>query len=159
MAKKLRQVLLLLLLAPVLPILALSPFSHAYVNRVALRKARDEAHKGNPRVNKELLELLSKHEREFVNAGNSADAISTYHVLNGIDLYDYAHNYHPDHAQGVPRFGYTLVNEWYENGSSGPEIVLATPKTTKPAAKIALELLVTPRDAESGEVATLSSPI
>ena len=38
-----------------------------------------------------------------------------------IDLYDYAHNYHPDHAQGVPRFGYTLVNEWYENRSKYPE--------------------------------------
>lgn len=121
MVKKLRRVLLLLLLAPVLPILGLSPFSHAYVNRLALRKARDEEDKGNPRVNRELLQLLSKHEREFVNAGNSADAISTYHVLNGIDLYDYAHNYHPDHAQGVPRFGYTLVNEWYENRSKYPE--------------------------------------
>lgn len=125
MVKKLRRMLLWLLLAPVFAIVGLSPFSHAYVNRLALRKARDEECKGNPRVNRELLRLVSEHEKEFVDAGNSADAISTYHVLNGIDLYDYAHNYHPDHAQGVPRFGYTLVTEWYENRSKYPEHHLA----------------------------------
>lgn len=123
--KKLGRMLLWLLLAPVFPIVGFSPFSHAYVNRLALRKARDEECKGNPRVNRELLTLVSEHEKEFVDAGNSADAISTYHVLNGVDLYDYAHNYHPDNAQGVPRFGYTLVTEWYENRSKYPEHHLA----------------------------------
>ncbi|NPV81341.1 MAG: hypothetical protein HPY52_13890 [Firmicutes bacterium] len=123
--EKFKSLFLLMLLLPVFPVIALSPFSHAYVNRLALKRAKDEKKNGNHQINRELLQIVSAHENEFINAGNSADAISTYHILNGIDLYDYAHNCHPDNARGIPRFGYALVDEWNGNRSKYPESHLA----------------------------------
>ena len=123
--EKLRRLFLLVLLLPVFPVVALSPFSHAYVNRLALKRAKAEKENGNRAINEELLQLVLAHEDEFINAGNSADAISTYHILNGIDLYDYAHNSHPDNARGVPLFGYALVDEWNGKRSEYPESHLA----------------------------------
>ncbi|MEA4883257.1 MAG: hypothetical protein VB144_06310 [Clostridia bacterium] len=136
-----------MLLFPVMPILGFGPFSHPYVNRLALRKAKAKlaadvsegegpgpadalvAATGSggvqPRVNAELLALVLSHEHEFVNAGNAADCVSTYHVLNGIDLYDYAHNYHPDDASGTPVFGYALVDEWNQHRGDYPASHLA----------------------------------
>ena len=48
----------------------------------------------------------------FIFAGNSADAISMYHILNKVSMYDYAHNAIPDTYSGCPQFGYALIDEW-----------------------------------------------
>lgn len=66
-------------------------------------------------VNKELLALLTSSpevENAYILAANSADAISSYHTLNNFTAYDYTHNSIPDHAQGLPSFGYTLIETW-----------------------------------------------
>ncbi len=66
-------------------------------------------------INKELLALLTSSpevENAYILAANSADAISSYHTLNNFTAYDYTHNSIPDHAQGMPNFGYTLIDTW-----------------------------------------------
>ncbi|MGE5586619.1 MAG: zinc dependent phospholipase C family protein [Clostridia bacterium] len=71
--------------------------------------------RGERAVNRELLALLTSSpevENAYILAANSADAISSYHTLNNFTAYDYTHNSIPDHAQGVPNFGYTLIDTW-----------------------------------------------
>ncbi|MGE5584844.1 MAG: zinc dependent phospholipase C family protein [Bacillota bacterium] len=66
-------------------------------------------------INNDLLALLTSSpevEKAYILAANSADAISSYHTLNNFTAYDYTHNSIPDHAHGVPNFGYTLIDTW-----------------------------------------------
>jgi hypothetical protein len=111
------------------------PFTHVHINRTALQRAKeldadrggdaelsgnacgDEAHpeRGERTINQELLALLTSSpevENAYILAANSADAISSYHTLNNFTAYDYTHNSIPDHAQGIPNFGYTLIDTW-----------------------------------------------
>lgn len=95
----------LVLLLPVAPLLGWGPFTHVYTARLAWKKVQD-----NPGVAaNDLPERLNGQEEAFWRAAVSADAISTYHVLRGCALYDYMHNWIPDRADGVPRFGYALI--------------------------------------------------
>ncbi len=112
---RLRRLALLALLAPVFPAFMWGPFTHVAINRAALKRAKELARDGDPAINAELVGLLSSSddvERSYVLAANSADAISSYHTLNGADTYDYAHNSVPDDVRGLPSFGYTLVDTW-----------------------------------------------
>lgn len=117
----LRKVLTLLrlgLLLPVLPVIWFGPITHPEINRRALRKAKELKAAGGA-VNTKLLRAVSQNEEAFVFGGNSADAISTQHVLNGIAIYDYAHNQIPNLADGSPLFGYRLITKWLEH-ENGP---------------------------------------
>jgi len=114
LVKRIMKCLRLAVLLPLLPALNWGPFTHPYINKRALEKANDKVGKSSDHgINLDTLRLLNKHSTEFIWGGNSADAVSAYHLLNdGIAIYDYAHNYVPDNARGVPEFGYRLVNEW-----------------------------------------------
>ena len=106
----------LLLMVPVLPCFLWGPFMHPYVNFRALKKARKEAEEGDSSVNMELVEACEENLDDYVFGGNSADTVSTNHVTTGLTIYDYAHNAVPDHAKGVPFFGYALVDQWKQEG-------------------------------------------
>ncbi|MHB8927851.1 MAG: hypothetical protein ACYC9Q_09390, partial [Bacillota bacterium] len=106
------------LLMPVLPVIWFGPITHPEINRRALQKAKELKAAGGA-VNTKLLRVVSQNEEAFVFGGNSADAISTQHVLNGIAIYDYAHNQIPNSADGSPLFGYRLIAKWLEN-ENGP---------------------------------------
>ena len=94
-------------LLPLAPLLGWGPFTHIEVARLAWRKM-----KNSPDVAaNDLAERLEGHEDTFARAATSADAISAHHVLKGCPLYDYMHNWIPDNAHGVPRFGYALVQQ------------------------------------------------
>ncbi|NPV54007.1 MAG: hypothetical protein HPY71_10845 [Firmicutes bacterium] len=93
----------------------MGPFTHPYINMRALDRAKRLARGGDPGLNRALLEMLTSGrdiERLFIYAGNSADVISTYHIINRqFFAYDYAHNNNPDDVTGIPNFGYSLVDE------------------------------------------------
>lgn len=111
------------LVLPLLPVLGWGPATHPLLNKWALERAREERDRGNGRVNPEILARLSSHRETYFFAGNSADVISLYHLgSGGTSIYDYAHNYHPDHARGIPVFGYTLIDEWLEAARGNREI-------------------------------------
>ncbi|MGC7847794.1 zinc dependent phospholipase C family protein [Desulforudis sp. 1088] len=114
LVKRIVKCLRLAVLLPLLPALNWGPFTHPYINKRALEKANDKVGKSSDHgINLDTLRLLNKHSTEFIWGGNSADAVSAYHLLNDdIGIYDYAHNYVPDNARGVPEFGYRLINEW-----------------------------------------------
>ncbi|HHV63115.1 MAG TPA: hypothetical protein GXX51_10820 [Firmicutes bacterium] len=101
----------------------MGPFTHPYVNMRALGRARKLAREGDARLNRELLGMLTSSrdvERLFIYAGNSADVISAYHIINRqFSAYDYAHNNNPDDVSGVPNFGYSLVDECRPNAGGG----------------------------------------
>lgn len=94
------------LLGPALPLLGWGPFTHMHVTRLAWRKAQEHS----STAANDLLDRLAGQEEILVRASVSADAISSYHVLNASSLYDYMHNWIPDNAYGMPRFGYALVS-------------------------------------------------
>lgn len=106
------------LLLPVLPVIWFGPITHPEINRRALRRAKELKAAGGA-VNTKLLRVVSQNEEAFVFGGNSADAISTQHVLNGIAIYDYAHNQIPNLGDGSPLFGYRLIAKWLEH-ENGP---------------------------------------
>ncbi|MDI6906352.1 MAG: zinc dependent phospholipase C family protein, partial [Thermoanaerobacterales bacterium] len=111
--RRLRVLLQRALLLPLLPGLAWGPFTHAYINRRALEKAGQALASGTAAINPATYDILARHQDAFLSGANSADAISTYHLTTqGVAIYDYAHNYVPDNARGIPLFGYRLVNEW-----------------------------------------------
>ncbi|MDI7246079.1 MAG: hypothetical protein QME92_01195 [Bacillota bacterium] len=132
-----RRVILGALLGPIFPAFMWGPFTHVHINRTALQKAKEFAAGHGPNgpgaeggadtqhgavggdgaggINKELVALLTSSpdvENAYILAANSADAISSYHTLNNFTAYDYTHNFIPDNAQGIPNFGYTLVDTW-----------------------------------------------
>ncbi|MEW5866734.1 MAG: hypothetical protein AB1774_07755 [Bacillota bacterium] len=112
---RLRRLILGVLLGPILPAFMWGPFTHVHVNRTALKKAKDLSDGSDATINSELVTLLTSSEeveRSYILAANSADAISSYHTLNNFTAYDYTHNSIPDNAQGIPNFGYTLVDTW-----------------------------------------------
>ncbi|MEW6228481.1 MAG: hypothetical protein AB1700_10440 [Bacillota bacterium] len=112
---RLRRLILGVLLGPILPAFMWGPFTHVHINRTALKKAKDLSDGGDAAVNSELVNLLTSSEeveRSYILAANSADAISSYHTLNNFTAYDYTHNSIPDNAQGIPNFGYALVDTW-----------------------------------------------
>ncbi|NLM38832.1 MAG: hypothetical protein GX205_02165 [Firmicutes bacterium] len=117
---KLRRLLTLTLMLPVLPCFMWGPFMHPYINLRALRKARDRADEGDASINMELVEACEGNLDHFVYGANSADTISTNHVTTGLTIYDYAHNAVPDNAQGLPFFGYALIDQWQRSSSSKP---------------------------------------
>ena len=117
---KLRRLLTLTLMLPVLPCFMWGPFMHPYINLRALRKARDRADEGDASINMELVEACEDNLDHFVYGANSADTISTNHVTTGLTIYDYAHNAVPDNAQGLPFFGYALIDQWQRSSSSKP---------------------------------------
>jgi len=104
-----------LLLLPLLPVLSWGPATHPLINARALERAKAELQKNNPRINPEIVTRLSRQREAYVYGGNSADVIAVYHLgSGGSAIYDYAHNYYPDHAGGIPLFGYSLIDEWQE---------------------------------------------
>ncbi|MDA8096818.1 MAG: hypothetical protein M0028_04505 [Clostridia bacterium] len=130
MWERLRRFIVRVLLLPILPALAWGPATHPYINKRALEIAEAEVKKGNPAVNREIVVLLTRNRDTYIFGGNSADAISSYHILSGMAVYDYAHNYFPDTASGTPVFGYKLVDEWYrsrlgEREAAYPEVDFA----------------------------------
>lgn len=115
MRTKLKKLARFILLLPVFPLFWWGPVTHPYINRMALKKAKDELEKGNTEINKDMLDRIETNEDVFVFAGNSADAITTHHILNNISIYDYAHNALPnDDYKSTPEFGYTLIDEWIQ---------------------------------------------
>ncbi|MBE0466521.1 MAG: zinc dependent phospholipase C family protein [Candidatus Desulforudis sp.] len=111
--RRLRSILWRVVLLPLLPVLEWGPATHPLITRQALERAETELGKGNPQVNPEIVELLSRHREAYVYGSNSADVISVYHIgSGGSAIYDYAHNFYPDHAGGTPVFGYALIDEW-----------------------------------------------
>ncbi|MDI6824535.1 MAG: hypothetical protein QME93_04540 [Bacillota bacterium] len=94
-------------LLPLAPLLGWGPFTHIAASRLAWRRVQD----ATAAVANDLPERLRGEEDTFARASASADAISTHHVLKRCPLYDYMHNWMPDHARGVPRFGYALVQQ------------------------------------------------
>ena len=115
MWKLLKRFLVRLLLLPILPALAWGPATHPYINKRALEIAEREVQQHNPGVNRRIVEILARNRDAFIFGGNSADAVSSYHILSGVTVYDYAHNYWPDTSGGVSVFGYKLVDEWYQS--------------------------------------------
>lgn len=110
---RLKLILTRLLLLPILPLLGWGPATHPLINIQALQRAQTELKKGNRQINPEIVERLSRQREAYVFGSNSADVISLYHIgSGGSKIYDYAHNYYPDHAKGIPVFGYKLINEW-----------------------------------------------
>ncbi len=109
----LRHWLAMLFLLPVLPCFLWGPFMHPTINFRALKKARRRADEGDNRVNRELVEACEENLDAFVFGANSADTVSANHVVTGLTIYDYAHNSVPDHAKGVPFFGYALIDQWF----------------------------------------------
>ncbi len=101
------------LLLLVLPLFWWGPVVHPHINRLALRKAEKELEAGDRTINEDMVRRLKKNEEAFFFGGNSADAVSAYHVLSNISIYDYAHNAIPDEVNGIPHFGYTLIDEWW----------------------------------------------
>lgn len=100
------------LLLPLLPALAWGPFTHPYINRRALEKAGEALASGDTAINAETYNILRRHQNTYIGSANSADAVSAYHCITGLPIYDYAHNNFPDNAAGIPLFGYRLINEW-----------------------------------------------
>ncbi|MDI6893622.1 MAG: hypothetical protein QME70_03230 [Bacillota bacterium] len=94
-------------LLPLAPLLGWGPFTHIEVARLAWRKVRTCP----DLAANDLAERLQGHEETFARASASADAISAHHVLRRCPLYDYMHNWIPDNAHGLPRFGYALVQQ------------------------------------------------
>jgi|WetSurMetagenome_2_1015567.scaffolds.fasta_scaffold87919_2 hypothetical protein len=108
--------------APILIALCWGPFVHPYICKSALQKAKKRADDGDENINRDTLDLISRNEDTFVFAGNSADAISNFNVINDLPIYDYAHNYMPDiNTVGQPVFGYSLIDEWFKNQEVFPE--------------------------------------
>lgn len=124
---RLRRLILGVLLGPILPAFMWGPFTHVHINRIALKKAKHLSDGGDATINSELVNLLTSSEeveRSYTLAANSADAISSYHTLNNFAAYDYTHNSIPDNAQGIPNFGYTLVDTWRRT----PEAAWSSPE-------------------------------
>ncbi|HIE12432.1 MAG TPA: hypothetical protein EYP63_03250 [Desulfotomaculum sp.] len=96
------------------PLFWWGPVVHPHINRLALKKAEEELAAGSRDINRDMVERLRRNEEAFIFAGNSADAISTHHVLNSVSIYDYAHNALPDTFSGSPEFGCTLIDEWLQ---------------------------------------------
>jgi len=94
-------------LLPLAPLLGWGPFTHIEVTRLAWRRIRDSP----GMLANDLPDRLKGHENTFSLAAASADAISVHHVMKRCPLYDYMHNWMPDNAHGVPRFGYALVHQ------------------------------------------------
>lgn len=118
---RLLRILRLALLLVAAPLVGWGPIAHPEINRRALRRAVDELAHGNPRINRDLVERLSRHQTEFIFAGSSADAISLQHVTRGVTVYDYAHNAIPDNASGEPLFGQRLIDCWqHSQAGAGP---------------------------------------
>lgn len=123
MKEKLRRLLVRVLLLPIMPCFMWGPVVHPYINKRALETAKERVKRGsNKPANQLLVETLARHRDVYIYAGNSADAISSNHVLNGVYIYDYSHNNIPDCANGSPVFGYRLVHRAIENlKSAGSE--------------------------------------
>jgi hypothetical protein len=102
------------MLLMVMPIFWWGPMAHPYINKLALKKARSRLDSGDERINADMVKRLEAGGDHFLYAGNSADAVSSCHVLNNIAIYDYAHNAIPNRADGIPHFGYTLIDEWLQ---------------------------------------------
>lgn len=104
---KLGRFLARLLLLPLAPLLGWGPFTHIEVARLAWQKIRSAPDlAGN-----DLPRRLQGHGETFARAAPSADVISAHHVLKQCPIYDYMHNWMPDNAHGIPRFGYALVHQ------------------------------------------------
>lgn len=124
MSRRFRRVILTTLLLPIAPCFMWGPVVHPYINKRALQTAKDRLGRDSDKpTNRLLVETLLKHRDLYIYAGNSADGISSNHVLNGVYIYDYSHNSIPDSATGSPMFGYRLVHRAIENlkaaGSQG----------------------------------------
>jgi hypothetical protein len=102
------------LLLVVFPVLWWGPVVHPHINGLALKKAKKMLEEGDDTINENMVRRLDCNKDTFLFAGNSADAISTYHILNKISIYDYAHNSIPNDHTGIPHFGYTLIDEWLQ---------------------------------------------
>lgn len=121
---RLKLIISRILLLPLLPVLNWGPATHPLINRRALERAQVELSEGNRRINPEIVDRLSRQCSAYIWGGNSADVISVYHFSSGgSSIYDYAHNYSPDHARGIPVFGYRLIDEWQEARSGRRNIV------------------------------------
>ncbi|MEW6541313.1 MAG: hypothetical protein AB1402_06850 [Bacillota bacterium] len=120
---RIRAFLTRVLLIPLLPLLGWGPATHPLLNKWALERAHAERKRGNKKINGEILARLSAHRETYMFAGNSTDVISLDHLKSGgKSIYDYAHNYYPDHAGGSPVFGYQLIDEWREAALGHREI-------------------------------------
>lgn len=120
-----RRLLRNALLMPALPCFMWGPFAHPYINIKALARAKKQVEEGDSSINTELVEACSSNEDAFVFGGNSADAISMHHVINGISIYDYAHNAIPDVVNGIPVFGYALIDQWFKERNKRSQVELA----------------------------------
>ncbi len=112
---RLRRLLMLSLLSPIFPAFLWGPFTHTHINMKALDRAKTLLESGDNTINRDLVSMLTSSreiEESYALASNTADAISSYHTLNNFTAYDYTHNSIPDNAQGLPSFGYTLVDTW-----------------------------------------------
>jgi len=112
---RLRRLLMLSILGPIFPVFLWGPFTHTHINRKALSKVKKLLKNGDKTINQDLVGLLTSSreiENSYALAANTADAISSYHTLNNFTAYDYTHNSIPDNAQGLPNFGYALVDAW-----------------------------------------------
>lgn len=105
---RIRNLLVRILLLPIMPCFMWGPFTHPYISIKALEKAKRDP---NSVGCKDVLESIESNKDIFVYASNAPDAISTFHVLKNMMVYDYAHTYIPDCPEGRPTFGYRLLDE------------------------------------------------